>query len=81
MRLGETCHRTLLAACEIAGSEAKLAQQLDRPLDQVVNWLLGYQAVPSEVFMAAVDIVVDQNTRRVSDSVAFVEEVRRRNRF
>jgi len=73
------CQRILLAACSIVGDEVALAARLHRPLSSTLDWLLGDVAVPTDVFLTAVDIVTEHNGRFIGDTSVYLREVRRRN--
>ena len=54
-----TYQRILVRACEIVGDEIALAKALGVPVVWVVDWVLGDAHVPTEIFLRAVDIVLD----------------------
>ena len=58
MSHGETYRNTLTYALAIAGNERKLAEQLGVKVQEVLNWTMGIEPVPTEVFLRAVDVVL-----------------------
>jgi hypothetical protein len=56
--------RTLRRALATLGSEERLAAELDVSPLHLVSWLAGEKPAPSEVFIAALDIVASGRTRR-----------------
>ena len=56
--------RTLRRALATIGSEERLAAELDVSPLKLMSWLVGEKPVPSEVFIAALDIVASGRTRR-----------------
>jgi hypothetical protein len=71
----------LIEACHIAGNESLLSARIGHPVPRVLDWLLGTETVPVDVFLQCVDIIVASNKRHVNDAEAFLEQVRRRNGF
>ena len=64
--VSDTKTRILQRALEIVGNHEDLARKLRvRPL-QLATWLGGIAAVPDEVFLNAVDIVLHHETQDVS---------------
>ena len=58
--------RVLQRACEIAGSAAKLAERLDVEHHALEFWLSGRARPPERVFLAVVDIVLEDDLARAS---------------
>lgn len=59
MAHGDTTSRDLLVyAWAIAGNERLLAERLRVKVPQVLNWTMGIEPVPPEIFLKAVDVVV-----------------------
>ena len=75
----ENYQSALIGACMMLGDESKLAMRLQQPVTRVVDWMLGYRPIPTSVFLAAVDIVIEENQLRIADARVFLDEVRRRN--
>ena len=71
-----TYQRILLRACEIVGDEIALAKALGVPVTWVADWLLGEAAVPTEIFLRAVDIVFDPTRKQVQEQRRQIEEMR-----
>ena len=59
--------RTLRRAAQIVGGPRELAAQLGVSGDDVVCWLDGTRRVPQEIFLKAVDIVVANDVREMSN--------------
>jgi hypothetical protein len=72
--------RTLIQACLITGDETLLAQKLGCSVPTMVDWLLGEREVPIDAFLIAVDIVLSHNRHQVTETRAFVEQVRSRHK-
>jgi DNA-binding transcriptional regulator YiaG len=53
--------RTLARAIEVAGSDEKLARFLRLPLADLQKWSRGEADLPSQVFLALVDIVASNS--------------------
>ncbi|TAK80515.1 MAG: hypothetical protein EPO20_27335 [Betaproteobacteria bacterium] len=58
--------RTLRRAAEIVGGVEKLGSQLGVHSEDLVYWLQGTKAVPQEIFLRAVDIVVAHDVSTIS---------------
>ena len=52
--------RTLQKAAELSGGTKKLARYLRVPLAELEKWLAGNGAPPMNVFLKAVDFVLDE---------------------
>lgn len=52
--------RTLHKAAELCGGNKKLARELRVPLVELEKWLAGAAAPPMNVFLRAVDYVLDE---------------------
>jgi hypothetical protein len=76
-----TYQRTLIEACRTVGGEVELAARVGHSLPMVLDWLLGYEAVPVNVFLKSVDIVVASNRNHIADTEAYLQEVMRRNKL
>ncbi len=59
--------RTLRRAAQIVGGPRELAARLGVAADDVVCWLDGTRRVPQEIFLKAVDIVVADDLREMSN--------------
>jgi hypothetical protein len=79
MGVWATRQRTVLRACAIAGDEVKLAELLGVPVQEVVGWILGNVTVPTDQFLALVDIVLDDNRKGIELSRDFIQRVRERH--
>jgi len=55
--------RTLELAASIAGGPRKLRDLLNVPSEKLVAWLSGNERLPREVFLKALDIVLDHVDR------------------
>jgi hypothetical protein len=77
----DTYHRTLLTACNIMGDEAALAQALQLPVEEVVNYLVGDVPVPVQVFAEAINIVIRENNWYIADAGLLLEQIRTRNKL
>jgi DNA-binding transcriptional regulator YiaG len=49
--------RTLRRAVEVVGSPKQLADTLGVSLESLAAWLAGEQALPSEIYLRALDVV------------------------
>jgi DNA-binding transcriptional regulator YdaS (Cro superfamily) len=58
--------RTLRRAAEIAGGVQQLGSKLGVSSEDLVYWLQGTKAVPQEIFLRAVDIVVAHDISTIS---------------
>jgi len=58
----------------------QLARRLGKPVSETVDWLLGADPVPTDVFLRAVDIVLASHKKQVDDNRAFLDQIRRRHR-
>ena len=54
----ETYRNILIYAMAMVGNERLLAERLDVTPQQVLNWTNGIDAVPAEIFLKTVDVVV-----------------------
>jgi hypothetical protein len=73
-----TYQRTLLTACSIAGDETELSALLGIPIEQVIDWLVGDQPIPPDVFLKAVDMVLAAGRKQIADNRALLEKINRR---
>ena len=55
----EVYARTVRRAAEIVGGVKELATRLNVPLDDMWCWTQGIRPIPRDIFLRAVDIVVD----------------------
>jgi DNA-binding CsgD family transcriptional regulator len=67
--------RTLVRACVVAGDETALAKKLGVPTERLLGWLLGDTALPIDVFLRALDIVLARSTEQVRRNHAFLERI------
>lgn len=67
--------RTLARACVVAGDETALARKLGVPTERLVGWLLGDGALPTEIFLRAVDVVLTFSKEQVRQNRAFLERI------
>jgi DNA-binding transcriptional regulator YiaG len=58
--------RTLRRAAEIAGGAAEFATRLGISQRSLSVWIAGVEPVPTEIFLRAVDIVLDHAFRAAS---------------
>ena len=56
--------RLLARACDIAGGREALAQRLDVELHALEFWLAGRATPPERVFIAVVDLVLEDDVAR-----------------
>lgn len=52
--------RTFLKAAELCGGQKKLARYLRVPLTDLEKWIAGGDAPPINVFLKAIDLVLDE---------------------
>jgi DNA-binding transcriptional regulator YdaS (Cro superfamily) len=64
----ESFRNTLTYAVSIAGSERDLALRLNVPLPLLMNWLSGIEAVPPQIFLQAVDVVLGATPAEIARS-------------
>ena len=62
----------------IAGDETELAKHLGVPVPVLVEWLLGNKAVPPDIFLQTVDLVLSASKQHVEAVSEFLENLRRR---
>ena len=60
--------RVLRRAAEVKGGYAPLAAHLNVKLDELTQWVHGFEQPPERVFLAAVDIVMDPGAPRAERS-------------
>ena len=71
--------RTLRRAVDISGGAGRLARDFGVPAHQIERWLDGVGEPPIEIFLRAVDVVVNRKLRDVgrdSDSQRSADSVR-----
>jgi DNA-binding CsgD family transcriptional regulator len=73
--------RTLVRACAVAGDETALAKRLGVPVERLVGWLLGNSALPVDVFLRALDIVLTRSKQQVRQNHAYLERIRSERRI
>jgi DNA-binding transcriptional regulator YdaS (Cro superfamily) len=64
----DTFRSTMTYAVSIAGSEQRLAERLSVRPPTLVNWLAGIEPIPNDVFLLAVDIVLNATAEEISRS-------------
>jgi hypothetical protein len=52
--------RTFQKAAELCGGQKKLARQLRVPLADLERWIAGGETPPTNVFLRAIDLVLDE---------------------
>jgi hypothetical protein len=52
--------RTFQKAAELCGGPRKLARQLRVPLAELEKWIAGGETPPTNVFLRAIDLVLDE---------------------
>ena len=52
--------RTMQKAAQLAGGDKKLARYLRVPLADLQNWIAGRDTPPTQTFLKAVDLVLEQ---------------------
>jgi hypothetical protein len=67
--LAEVHVRTLRRAAVLVGGEQELALRLKVTPSHLVLWLAGVEVPPADVFLRAVDIVMDHVSLNPSSSV------------
>ena len=72
-------HATLLRACLACKDEIALARKLNAPLHAVIDWLLGKETIPPDIFLRAVDIVLASSREHVEETDALLERIRQRH--
>ena len=72
MGTGDTYRSTILYACMLAGGEAKLAERLGVPVEDVVRWAFGEAEPPLASFLAAVDIVLAMRAGTLAETKAML---------
>jgi hypothetical protein len=60
----QTYRSTLTEAVTIAGGEEALAGRLRVPVAKVMSWVSGTEPVPGEIFLRAVDVVLERGKRK-----------------
>jgi hypothetical protein len=55
--------RTMLAAAEAVGGLSSLADFFKAPRSEVFRWAVGAERPPQDVFLLAVDLLLDDNDR------------------
>lgn len=68
MSNSEIYRNTLTYALAIAGSERRLAERLGVKVPQVLNWTMGIEHVPTEIFLRAVDVVLTATAEEIRQS-------------
>lgn len=63
----------------IAGDESALAKQLGVPVPVLLEWLLGNNPVPPDIFLHTVDLVLGASQQQVEALSEFLENLRRRH--
>ena len=61
---GDLKHNVLKRACDIAGGPDRLSERLDVDRHALEFWLSGRATPPERVFLAAVDILLDDDIAR-----------------
>lgn len=64
----ETYRNTLTYALALVGNERLLAERLGVQVQQVLNWTMGIELVPPEIFLKAVDVVLAATTEDIARS-------------
>jgi DNA-binding transcriptional regulator YdaS (Cro superfamily) len=57
-------HAALLRVCELLGGISKAAQSLSVSTLKVAHWLDGDEAIPEDVFLGAVQILIEHSRFR-----------------
>ena len=68
MSQNEAYRNTLTYAMAIAGSERSLAERLGVQVQQLLNWTMGIEHVPTDVFLKAVDVVLTATAEDIQRS-------------
>lgn len=73
----DTYRTTLTYALAIAGgNERLLAERLGVKVAQVVNWTMGIESIPNEVFLRAVDVVLAATADEIRQSRQLLIKIR-----
>ena len=78
MESRDTYRNTLVHACMIEGGEYALAKRLRIPMASLATYLVGDVPIPTDVFLKAVDIVLDSQVKRIADSPAKLDTLLQR---
>lgn len=54
--------RTMQKAAQLAGGEKKLARYLRVPMADLLKWMAGQDTPPTQVFLKAVDLVLEETS-------------------
>lgn len=76
MSHGEVYRNTLTYALAIAGSERGLAARLNIPMPRLINYLYGIEPIPNEVFLMAVDVVLNSTRQDIEHSRELLNKLR-----
>lgn len=76
MAHGDTYRNTLTYALAIAGSERGLAARLNVPMPQLINYLYGVEPVPNDIFLLAVDVVLNATAEDIQKSREMLNKLR-----
>jgi len=73
----DTYRDTLFYALAIAASEQELAEQLRTTVLQLKNWLDGVDAVPEQIFHAALDVAIRSSRQAIGRSRGMLDRIAR----
>jgi hypothetical protein len=59
--------RTMVAAAEALGGLSSLADYFKMPRSDVLRWAIGAERPPQDVFLVAVDVLLEDNDRLRGD--------------
>lgn len=76
MAHSETYRNTLTYALAIAGNERLLAERLGVKVQQVLNWTMGIEQVPTNIFLKAVDVVLAATADDIKRSRATLDKLK-----
>ena len=68
MSNNEIYRSTMTYAVAIAGSERLLAERLGVKVPELVNWMMGVDQIPTDVFLSAVDVVLNATAEDIRRS-------------
>jgi hypothetical protein len=73
----ETYRNTVTYALSIvAGNERTLAERLGIKVGELVNYMTGIEAVPTDVFLKAVDVVLAAKAEDLRNSRVMLEKIK-----
>ena len=74
----ETYRNTLAQACLALGDENALAKKLGLSMEQLLPYLMGTSRIPDDLFLKAVDIVLESHGKRVEKNGQWLDDYLKR---